>query len=130
LNDEKASFFRIFVVTRFLSFLLFVQLIAFNTAFAQAAPQKAPGLAQVIADMAPMMIMVFLVFYFLVIKPQEKKMKEQKKLLESIKKGDQVITTAGIIGKVAAVEKDNIMLEVGPNTKIKFEPSHILRVYE
>src|SRR5210317_1170961 len=69
---------------------------------------------------------IALVFYFFMIRPQQKKQKEQKKFTEEIQKGDQVVTIGGIHGKVYAVEDSTIVLDVdGKGTKMTFEKSSI-----
>ena len=66
-----------------------------------------------------------MVFYFFMIRPQQKKQKEQKKFIEEIKRGDQVITVGGIHGKVLSVEDDTLMLEVVKGVKMKVQKSSI-----
>ncbi len=64
----------------------------------------------------PQMIVILVVFvvffYFMIWRPQKKRQQEQKALMESLKKGDEVITAGGILGKIRKVEKDHIVLEV------------------
>ncbi len=66
-----------------------------------------------------------IIFYFFMIRPQQKKQKDQKKFLENIKKGDQVITIGGVHGRVASIEGDTIVLDVEKGGKIRFEKSAI-----
>ena len=100
-------------------------------AFAQAAvpagPPPQPTFAELFPKMIPMFVMVFAVFYLFVIKPQQSKVKEQTKLLEGLKKGETVVTSGGIIGRVASVETDHILVEIATNVKIKVEKSSIFR---
>lgn len=111
--------------------LLVALLLIVQPALAQANPQPdPPGFAQVITRMIPLFVIVFFIFYFLVIRPQEKKLKAQQDMLANLKKGTQVTTTGGIIGRVAGIEKDHILLEVSNNTRVKLEASHIVKVYE
>ena len=88
------------------------------------------GFSAMLAKMMPMFAMLFFIFYFMVLRPQNKKMLDHKKLIESLKKGDSVVTSGGIIGRVSNVEKDNVLVEVSNNVKIKFEPVHITRRVE
>ncbi|MFN4147122.1 MAG: preprotein translocase subunit YajC [Runella sp.] len=68
------------------------------------------------------------VFYFFMIRPQQKKQKEQKKFLEELKKGDEVITIGGLHGTVVSVYESTVTLEVdAKGTKLKFEKSSISR---
>ncbi|MBI5562868.1 MAG: preprotein translocase subunit YajC [Deltaproteobacteria bacterium] len=69
--------------------------------------------------MAPLVLM-FVIFYFLLIRPQQKKAKEHKEMLSQIQKGDAVITSSGIHGKVTAVADDAITVEIADNVRVKF----------
>lgn len=89
-----------------------------------------PTLLGMLWQMLPMMIGVFLIFHFLVVKPQQKKLKEQQTLLSSLKRGEQVVTAGGIHGRVASVEKDFVMLEIAPNVKVKFDLAHVVKKIE
>jgi preprotein translocase subunit YajC len=78
--------------------------------------------------MLPMLAICYLIFYFMVIRPQETKNKQHKALLESIKRGDTVVTTSGMVAKVAGVEKDHVLLEIAPNVKAKYLTNAIARL--
>ena len=71
------------------------------------------------------MILIVVVFYFFMIRPQMNKAKEQKKFVEALKKGDKVITTAGIHGRIVDLNDTTILLEVEGGTKIRFEKSSV-----
>ena len=77
-----------------------------------------------IASFVPL-ILIFVVFYFSLIRPQQKKQKDQKKFLEEIKKGDNAVTMGGIHGKIFSIDDDTVLLEVDRGTKIKVEKSSI-----
>ncbi len=68
---------------------------------------------------------IAIVFYFFMIRPQQKKQKDTKKFIEDIKKGDSVVTIGGVHGKVYATDEDTVTLEVDKSTKMKFEKSAI-----
>ncbi|MFY0593769.1 preprotein translocase subunit YajC [Roseivirga sp.] len=68
---------------------------------------------------------IALVFYFFMIRPQQKKQKDQKKFISEITKGDSVVTIGGVHGKVYASDDDTVTVEVDKSTKIKFERSAI-----
>lgn len=68
---------------------------------------------------------ILLVFYFFMIRPQQKKQKDQKKFLEAVRKGDMVVTLGGIHGKIAAIDDGTITLDVDRGAKIKVEKSSI-----
>lgn len=89
------------------------------------APEQ-PSFMQSIVSMLPMLAVCYLIFWVMVIRPQESKIKKHKQLLESLKRGDSVVTTGGIIGRVSSVDTDAVTLEIAPNVKVKFALSHIL----
>lgn len=64
------------------------------------------------------LIGIFVVFYFFMIRPQQKKQKEQKKWIAEISKGDEVVTVGGIHGKVMSVDDDTVLLEVDRGVKL------------
>ena len=71
------------------------------------------------------MVGIFAVFYFLMIRPQQRKQKEQVKFRDSVKKGDRVVTIGGIHGKITEVNKETIVLDVDKGVKITLERSAI-----
>ena len=71
------------------------------------------------------LVLIIVVFYFFMIRPQVKKQKDQKKYVEELKKGDRVITTAGIHGKIADVAESTFLVETEGGHKIRFEKSSI-----
>ena len=71
------------------------------------------------------MLLIIVVFYFFMIRPQMKKAKDHKKFVEELKKGDKVITTAGIHGKIVDLNDTTFLIEVESGTKIRFEKSSI-----
>ncbi len=104
----------------------------FGLAFAMGgAPGGASGAAgggmAAFQQVIPLVFM-FAIFYFLLIRPQQKKAKEHKALLESMKKGDNVITAGGVHGKVAAVENELVTLEIANNVNIKITKSYIAAI--
>lgn len=68
---------------------------------------------------------IIAVFYFFMIRPQQKKAKDQKKFVDEIKKGDDVVTIGGAHGRVAEIEGDTIILEIERGGRIKFSKSAI-----
>lgn len=87
-------------------------------AFAEDAPQATtPGLSGIMS-IAPLIIL-FVIFYFLLIRPQQKRAKEHKQMISAIQKGDQVVTTGGIHGRVASVNEDSISVEIAEGVKVK-----------
>lgn len=105
------------------------QLLA-NLPIMMAAPG---GDAAGSASIVPTLItfgLVFVIFYFLIIRPQNKKQKETKKMLESLKKGDRVVTIGGIHGSIQSIKDDTVVLKIDSNTKLTFSRSAISNVVE
>lgn len=73
-------------------------------------------------------VLIFVIFYFLLILPQQKRQKAQKAMIENLKKGDKVITASGIWGTVANLGKDTVTLQIADNTKVKIQKEHISRL--
>lgn len=87
-------------------------------AFAQDAA-AAPGGAAVFAQFLPI-ILIFVIFYFLLIRPQQKKMKEHRAMVEALRRGDQVVTSGGIVAKVSKVQDDGMVeVEIAEGVKVK-----------
>jgi len=80
-----------------------------------------------ILSMLPLVLM-FAILYFLMIRPQQKKQKELKKMLSEIKKGDKVITSSGIHGIIAGLKDDSVLIKVADNVKIEFSKSAVVSV--
>ncbi len=74
------------------------------------------------------MVLIFAVFYLLLIRPQQKKAKEHKQMLDNLKKGDTVITQGGIYGRVAAIEDQVVFLEIAKDIKVKVVRGNIATV--
>jgi len=74
--------------------------------------------------------LIIVVFYFLVIRPQNRKQKDAKKMLESIRRNDRVVTIGGMHGVVESVKDDAVVLKVDDNVKLKFNKSAISTVLE
>lgn len=89
-----------------------------SPAFAQTA--GAPdATAALITNFVPL-ILIFGIMYFLLIRPQQRKLKEHKAMVEALRRGDQVVTAGGIVGKVASVGADNMIeVEIAQGVKVK-----------
>ena len=88
-----------------------------SPAYAQAAG-AAPAGAAMFMQVAPLLL-IFAVFYMLLIRPQQKKMKEHRALIEAVKKGDQVVTGGGLIGRVTRVDEAEVEIEIAAGVKVK-----------
>jgi preprotein translocase subunit YajC len=71
---------------------------------------------------------MFLIFYFLLIRPQQKKQKEMKKMLEALKKGDKIVTIGGVWGTISEVKEKTVIVKVDDNTKLEFSRDAIGQV--
>lgn len=96
-------------------------------AFAQAA--GGGGAAGSLVSFIPI-VLIFAIMYFLMIRPQQKKVKEHRAMVETLRRGDQVVTAGGVIGKVTKVEegKAEIEVEIAPNVKVRVVRSTISQV--
>lgn len=89
-------------------------------AMAQTAAQPAPppdsGMSMII-----MMVGMFVFMYFLIIRPQRKRQKEQEQLMSSLNKGDEVVLTCGMLGRIVRIEGDYMVLNTGENIELRFQ---------
>ncbi len=93
-----------------------------------AFAQTAGGGAAAFTSFVPL-ILIFGIMYFLLIRPQQKKLKEHKALVEALRRGDQVLTQGGIVGKVTHVNEDGtIMVEIADNVKVKIVKATVVSV--
>ncbi len=88
-----------------------------NDAMAQAAPAQA---ADPVMSFLPLIIL-FVIFYFLLIRPQQKKAKEHTALVGGLKKGDEVVTSGGILGKITEAGENYVTVNIADNTDIKLQ---------
>ena len=97
-------------------------------AFAQAAgaPAAEGGLASFLS-IAPL-ILIFVVFYFLMIRPQQQRMKKLQTAIAAVKKGDQVVTAGGMVVKVVKVEDHHVEAEIAPNVRARFVKATLAEV--
>jgi len=91
-----------------------------------AQPTGATGSGNALISLMPL-ILVFVVFYFFMIRPQMKKQKELANYRNSLKKGDRVVTTGGIYGKVVEVKDNIVILDAGGDVKLKVDKSALLK---
>jgi preprotein translocase subunit YajC len=91
--------------------------VLISNAFAQAAPAAAQDPLSSITGILPLIFM-FVVLWFLMIRPQMKRAKEHKALLEGLQKNDEVLTQGGIVGKVVSISDAYVTVEVASNTQI------------
>lgn len=75
-----------------------------------------------------MMVIIFAIFYFILIRPQQKKVKEHKKMVEELKKGDKIVTSGGIYGMVEGVGVNTLTVKIAEGTKVKIARSSVATV--
>ena len=90
-----------------------------SPAYAQSAGTAATsgGIASLVSFLP--LVLIFVVFYFLMIRPQQKRLKEQQAAIAAVRKGDSVVTAGGIVGKVTKVEEQFVEVEIAANTRIR-----------
>jgi len=100
-----------------------------SSAFAQTAPAAAAGgdMQSSLMGMLPLVLM-FVVLYFIMIRPQMKKQKEHKAMLDALAKGDPVATAGGIIGKVTKLEESFVWVEVANGVELQLQRSAVVQV--
>jgi preprotein translocase subunit YajC len=99
---------------------LLVSLVSSASAQEAAAAPQQGGFASMIP-----FILIFLVFYFLMIRPQKKKMQQEQDLLKALKKGDEIYTKSGILGKISGLTEKIVTIEVAEGTRLKVLRSQV-----
>ena len=89
------------------------------------APQGGSGGGGSLISTVIMFGAIFAIFYFMIIRPQQKRAKEREKLLSNIEKGDKIVTSGGVQGTIVGLEEKTSLIEIAPNVKIKIERSAI-----
>ncbi len=94
-----------------------------SDAMAEAAPAatQQPGLLEALFPF----VILFIVFYFLLIRPQQKRAKEHKAMVEAVSKGDEVVTQGGLYGKVTEVSEEYVQVELADNVEVKVQRAAI-----
>ena len=94
-----------------------------NFLYAAENAQQQPS---VLASLLPLIIL-FVIFYFLVILPQQRQAKKHKEMVESLKKGDKIVTTGGIIGEVLRNEPDFLVVRISKDVEVRVDKSAVAR---
>ena len=100
-----------------------------STAFAQTAPVAAAGgdMQSSLMSMLPLILM-FVVLYFVMIRPQMKKQKDHKSMIDAISKGDEVVTAGGVLGKISKIGDNYLGLEVANGVELQIQRSAVVQV--
>lgn len=107
-----------------------LNLLGISQAFAAAAPAASqhPSTASGLLSMLPMLIIFILVFYFLLVRPQQKRAKEQRSLMESLSVGDEVVTTGGILGRINKLRDNFVVITIAKGVEITMQKGAISSV--
>ena len=97
-----------------------------STAYAQTAPAAASG-GDTLMSLLPLVLM-FVVLYFIMIRPQMKRQKEHRAMIEALAKGDEVITAGGVLGRVTKLGDTYLGLEVGNGVELQVQRSAVVQV--
>jgi preprotein translocase subunit YajC len=85
------------------------------------------GGGSMIASLIPL-ILIFVIFYFLLIKPQQKRAKEHKQMIDNLKRGDKIITSGGAYGVIESVGTNTVTVKISENVKVKFGKAYVAAV--
>lgn len=96
--------------------------------FAQAAGGGAPGGGGILGNPMVFMVLMFVMMYFVLIRPQRQRQKQHEALLKSIKVGDHVVTAGGVHGIISSVKETTVMLKVADNVKVEYDRTAIATV--
>jgi len=89
------------------------------------APQGGEGGGGSLISTVIMFGAIFAIFYFMIIRPQQKRAKEREKLLSNIEKGDKIVTSGGVHATIVGIDEKTVLIEIAPNVKVKVERSAI-----
>ncbi len=89
-----------------------------SPAYAQGAAAGAGGTSAFLIQVAPL-VLLFVIFWFLIIRPQQQKLKAHRAMVDAVKKGDEVVTGGGLIGKVSRVTDTEVEIELSPTVKVR-----------
>jgi len=98
-----------------------------NIAYAMGPAQQGgagQGAGGLIGSLVPL-ILIFVIFYFLLIRPQQKRAKEHKTMIENLKKGDKIVTSGGIYGIIETVGSATVTVKIAENVRVKFGKAYV-----
>ncbi|MBQ1762390.1 MAG: preprotein translocase subunit YajC [Aquincola sp.] len=98
-----------------------------SEAFAQTAPAAAEGMGSSLMSMLPLVLM-FVVLYFIMIRPQMKRQKEHKAMIDAVAKGDEVVTAGGLLGRISKVGESFVHLELASGVEVQLQRTAITQV--
>lgn len=92
------------------------------------AAAEAPSMQESLLSMAPMLVGIFLLFYFMIFRPQQKRQLEHRKLMESLGAGDEIITAGGIVGRIVKMTDDFIRVALADDVEIILQRASISKI--
>jgi len=98
-----------------------------SPAYAQSGAAASGGFAAILVQFAPLLL-IFVIFYFLLIRPQSRRVKEHRDMIAAVKRNDVAVTSGGLIGKVTKVEEGEIELEIASGTRVRIVKSMLSEV--
>jgi preprotein translocase subunit YajC len=101
-----------------------------SSAFAQTAPAAAAGGGDIFSSLTSMLplVLMFVVLYFVMIRPQMKKQKEHRSMIEALAKGDEIATAGGFLGKITKVGESYMSVEIANGVEIQLQRSAVVQV--
>lgn len=98
-----------------------------SSAFAQTAPAAGGDMQSSLMGMLPLVLM-FVVLYFVMIRPQMRKQKEIRAMIDALAKGDEVVTVGGMLGKISRISDNNLGLEVADGVEVQIQRNAVAQV--
>ena len=100
-----------------------------SSAFAQTAPAAAAGgdMQSTLMSMLPL-VLIFVVLYFVMIRPQMKKQKDAKAMIDALAKGDEVVTVGGMLGKISKISDNSLSLEIAAGVEVQIQRGAVVQV--
>ncbi|MFN4117791.1 preprotein translocase subunit YajC [Acidovorax sp.] len=101
-----------------------------SSAFAQTAPAAAAGGGDMMSSLTSMLplVLMFVVLYFVMIRPQMKRQKEHRAMIDALAKGDEVATAGGIMGKVTRLSEGSLHIEISEGVEVQMQRSAVVQV--
>jgi len=104
--------------------------VLISSAYAQTAPAAAAGGGDLMSSLGGMLplVLMFVVLYFIMIRPQTKKQKEHRAMIEALAKGDEVATAGGVLGKVTRINESTLHVEIAEGVEVQVQRSAVSQV--
>jgi len=106
-------------------------IVFISQALAQTAPAAAPsagGIDSILGGPLPMLVLMFVVLYFIMIRPQMKRQKEHRAMIDALAKGDEIVTSGGLLGRVSKMGESYLHIEVASGVELQVQRSSIVQI--